>query len=136
MINNGRFQSRPVTGYYEYLSTHRQRVDVAPHEKRNDGENDSLTTKSPIADNDENSSTPVTTVDEENEKQMTQNETTDVTKWSSVNVLQWIDEQCEKFELKKTTKENFQMNGKNTFCFLSFDLFSSTFRFQVKRWFY
>ncbi|UJR33229.1 hypothetical protein I4U23_020684 [Adineta vaga] len=35
----------------------------------------------------------------------------DVTKWSSIEVHQWIKEQCKRFELRKATVEKFEMNG-------------------------
>jgi glutamyl/glutaminyl-tRNA synthetase len=35
----------------------------------------------------------------------------DVTQWSSAEVQHWVEEQCQKFELKKATTEKFQMNG-------------------------
>jgi hypothetical protein len=37
----------------------------------------------------------------------------DVTKWSSVDVQHWIQQQCNKFELKKATAEKFEMNGRS-----------------------
>ena len=36
----------------------------------------------------------------------------DVAKWTSADVQHWIKEQCKKFELKKTTAEKFELNGK------------------------
>ncbi|CAF2146116.1 unnamed protein product [Rotaria magnacalcarata] len=34
-----------------------------------------------------------------------------IIKWTLTEVQTWVKEQCKKFELKKTTAENFQMNG-------------------------
>lgn len=36
----------------------------------------------------------------------------DVSKWSSTDVQNWIKKECKKYELKKSTVEKFQMNGK------------------------
>ncbi|CAF4234969.1 unnamed protein product [Rotaria socialis] len=35
----------------------------------------------------------------------------DIIKWTLTEVQTWVKEQCKKFELKKSTAENFQMNG-------------------------
>lgn len=106
---NGRFQPKAITGYYEYLSTHRLRVDVAPHQKR--GDEESMKKASPTTTNAENPSQAAAIV-EDNEKQLASLENKDVTKWSSADVHRWVEEQCQKFELKKATTEKFQMNGK------------------------
>ena len=37
----------------------------------------------------------------------------DVTRWTSVDVQHWIDQQSKKFELKKTAAEKFEMNGRS-----------------------
>ncbi|CAF0743057.1 unnamed protein product [Rotaria sp. Silwood1] len=44
-------------------------------------------------------------------KNSTKPTTRDATKWSSAEVQHWIKHQCKKFELKKNTAEQFEMNG-------------------------
>jgi hypothetical protein len=109
-------QPTPITGYFEYLSRIRHRVNVAPHEAADseetmttstiisppvdsvmDNDNTVSATDSPSADNLEQK--PLNILDK------------DVTKWSSAEVQQWVEEQCEKFELKKAITEKFQLNG-------------------------
>ena len=74
--------------------------------------------------------------DESNEKRMSTVETTDVTKWSSADVLRWIEEQSQKFELKKATTEKFQMNGNNDTSPSNASIPTVLLLLQVKRWFY
>jgi hypothetical protein len=85
---NWRLQPVPVTGYYQYLSQVRQCVNVAPQEQRNEG-----------ASVDDQHVAP---------KDL---DGTDVAAWSLNDVEQWIQQQCDKFELKRTTSQHFQMNG-------------------------
>ena len=114
-----RLSSAPVSGYYEYLSRVRHRVNVTPYEG---GESEaSMTQTAPSRASPSVSSTvdndnidPVTdssTAENSSEKPVDLNERT-VTQWSSAEVKHWIEEQCQKFELKKATTEKFQMNGK------------------------
>lgn len=44
----------------------------------------------------------------------------DVAKWSSDDVQHWVKQQCKKFELKKTTAEKFELNGKKFVSMKSF----------------
>ena len=46
------------------------------------------------------------------ENSSTSSESKDVIKWASADVQQWVEAQSQKYELKKATSENFQMNGK------------------------
>jgi hypothetical protein len=110
-------QSTPIRGYYEYLSRIRHRVNVAPYEGSASEETITQTTTntSPsiisVMDNDNTvSATNSTSVEDLQEQSLNLNKK-DVTKWSSVEVQHWIEEQCQKFELKKATTEKFQLNG-------------------------
>jgi hypothetical protein len=121
MINH-LIQPTPVSGYYEYLSQVRHRVNVTPHEETNNEEimtqttTATTTTTSPsiaegIDNHDSGFATNVISSDNLQLPSSNLNDK-DVTKWSSVDVQRWIDEQCKKFELKKATTEKFQLNGR------------------------
>lgn len=116
-----RLSSAPVSGYYEYLSRVRHRVNVTPYEG---GESETIMTQTTSAraspsvsstvDND--TITPGTdslTTENASEKPVHLDEK-NVTEWSSAEVKHWIEEQCQKFELKKATTEKFEMNGKRS----------------------
>jgi hypothetical protein len=124
MIINGRRQSKPITGYYEYWPQIRHRVNIAPHEERNTDES-TMKPASNTADHTSLTTTTATsmenttraiassspTVDQTNTSSTNTNEQ-DPRNWSSIDVQIWIDEQCQKFELKTTTSDTFQMNGR------------------------
>ena len=90
---NWRLQPVPITGYYQYLSQVRQRVNVAPQEQRTEGAMPASVDDQQAAPKDLDG--------------------TDVTGWSLTDVERWIQQQCDKFELKRTTGQHFQMNGIN-----------------------
>ena len=115
-----RLQSVPVSGYYEYLSRVRHRVNVTPYEG---GENEAIMTQTAAATT--ASSSVNSTVDHDNNAPETNSFSVEnsseipvdlseknITEWSSAEVKHWIEEQCRKFELKKATTEKFQMNGR------------------------
>ncbi|CAF3142087.1 unnamed protein product [Rotaria socialis] len=116
-----RLQSAPITGYYQYLSQSRHRVNVAPYTGADSKEATTkstttitTTTASPVAEvmNDHSRISAIDSSSIDNIQQSLSNlRDKDVTKWSSIDVQQWIEEQCQQFELKKATKEKFQMNG-------------------------
>lgn len=114
--------STHITGYYEYLSRIRQRVNVAPHEASDNEDTTSQTTliTSPsvalVMNNDNTASVNNSSNGDNLQQQSASFIDKDVTKWSSNEVYQWVEEQCQKFELKKATTEKFQMNG--TTCIL------------------
>lgn len=133
---NGRLQIAPITGYYEYLSQIRQRVNVAPNEKRHDEESNprNSTLMNPPIVNMENENgrheASSTLYDEDSSKKLSSIDGKDVTQWTSTEVQQWVEEQCQKFELKKATSEKFQMNGDkqhNSIYTCSFSCFSMNF---------
>ena len=115
-----RLQSVPVSGYYEYLSRVRHRVNVTPYEG---GENEAIMTQTAAATT--ASSSVNSTLDHDNNAPETNSFSVEnsseipvdlseknITEWSSAEVKHWIEEQCRKFELKKATTEKFQMNGR------------------------
>jgi glutamyl/glutaminyl-tRNA synthetase len=110
-------QSTPITGYFEYLSRIRQRVNVTPYEAADSEETTTTTTTitSPsvalVMDNDNTVSATDSSPADNLEQQIVNVLDKDTTKWSSAEVQQWIEEQCEKFELKKAIAEKFQLNG-------------------------
>ena len=97
-----RLQSAPISGYYEYLSRIRQRVNVASHEETDNEE--TMTQTNALVMNNDN-------IADDSNKQFVDLTNKDVTQWSSAEVKHWVEEQCQKFELKKATSEKFQMNG-------------------------
>lgn len=101
-----RLQSIPITGYYEYLSHHRQRVNVARGEESMTEPETTINSNSSTAPSDINDDNAVSVVET-----TVQQEKKEVTEWSSAEVQHWIEEQCQKFELKKATTEKFQLNG-------------------------
>ena len=112
-----RLQSAPVTGYYQYLSQIRHRVNVTPNERTDSEETmtktASTTLSVDVATDSSNEEFATNSSSVNNVQQTASNlKDNDVTKWSSTDVQHWIEEQCQKFELKKTTAEKFQMNGK------------------------
>jgi hypothetical protein len=111
-----RLQSAPISGYYEYLSRIRHRVNVASHEGTDNEETMTQTTASPsigsVMDNDNTVPSAMDSFSADNSpKQSADLNNKDVTQWSSAEVQHWVEEQCQKFELKKATTEKFQMNG-------------------------
>lgn len=121
MINR-RLQSAPVSGYYEYLSRIRHRVNVTPYEG---GETEGVMTQTPAStaspsvsstvDTDENNAGANSfPVENSSENPVDFNEK-NITEWSSAEVKHWIEEQCRKFELKRATTEKFQMNGRRSY---------------------
>ena len=119
MINH-LIQPTPISGYYEYLSQIRHRVSVTPHEETNNekimAQTTTTTTTSPsIAEgmNNHDNGFATNVISSDNSQLLSSNlNDKDVTKWSSVDVQRWIDEQCKTFELKRATTEKFQMNGR------------------------
>ena len=112
MMINGRLQSTAISGYYEYLSQIRHRVNVTPHETHNDEESTTKTNATAAMEEDHSAAASNSPSRENLEKSNTSSESKDVTKWSSVDVQQWVEAQSQKYELKKATSEKFQMNGK------------------------
>jgi hypothetical protein len=118
---NYRSQPTPISGYYEYLSQFRHRVNVTPHEDDNNEETIAQTTKTTTAatspavaavmDNYDNISATNSLVLDYSQQLPSNLYDNDVTNWSSTDVQRWIEEQCQKFELKRATIEKFQMNG-------------------------
>lgn len=114
-----RLQSVPITGYYHYLSQNRHRVNVAPYTGVDNKETMTKTTttasntsSSNVAMNNSNKPLTVNPSFVDNMEPSSSNPIDkDITKWSSTDVQHWIEEQCQKFELKKATSEKFQMNG-------------------------
>jgi hypothetical protein len=105
---NGRSQSTGISGYYEYLSQLRHRVNVTPHDEESIAKTNPTTTME-----DDHSAAVSNSPPGENLETSTSNsESKDVTNWSSVDVQQWVEAQSQKYELKKATSEKFQMNGK------------------------
>jgi hypothetical protein len=109
--------SSPITGYFEYLSRIRQRVNVAPREATDSEEIMTETTTQtttitppPDASVMNNDNTDSSSADNLQQQPLNINDK-DATKWSSAEVQKWVEEQCQKFELKKATTEKFQMNG-------------------------
>ncbi|CAF1933706.1 unnamed protein product [Rotaria magnacalcarata] len=116
-----RLQSAPITGYYQYLSQSRHRVNVAPYTRADSKETTTkttititTTTASPVAEV-MNDNSRISAIDSSSidtiQQSLSHIRDKDVPKWSSIDVQQWIEEQCQQFELKKATKEKFQMNG-------------------------
>jgi len=122
-----RMQTTPITGYYEYLSRNRHRVSV------------SLNEESMTETTNTNSSNVTQLVDEtvasvsNDNVQIVSNK--DVTEWSSIELQHWIEEQCQKFVLKKATTEKFQLNGTIRILhrFIIFDNCRSSFSFTDKK---
>lgn len=113
-----RLQSAPITGYHEYLSRIRHRVNVASHEGADNEEimtQTTTTTASPsvasVMDDDNTASATNSFSADNSQEQSADLNSKDVTQWSSAEVQHWVEEQCQKFELKKATTEKFQMNG-------------------------
>jgi hypothetical protein len=116
MMISHQLQSTPIRGYYEYLSQIRCRVNVAPHDRADSEETvtQTTTTSLPVAtvmDDGSRVSTTNSSSAENLQQQSVNLNDKDVTEWSSTDVQHWIEEQCQKFELKKATTEKFQMNG-------------------------
>ena len=117
MMINGRLQAGPITGYYEYLSLNRHRVNVTPHERRVDDESMAKTNTQmhpPISnmENEVSSEASNLMIVDDQSNTTTNFDGKEVTKWTLSEVQQWTEEQCQKFELKKATSEQFQMNGR------------------------
>lgn len=103
-----RLRSLPVNGYYEYLSQVRYRVNVTPNEAV---DNEEIIKPTTIMENGSKSSIIKSTSADNTSQQLPAISNKDVTKWSSTDVQNWVEDQCRKFELTKTTSEKFQMNG-------------------------
>jgi len=110
-------QSAPITGYYDYLSRIRHRINVTPHEETDSEQTMTQTTTatSPVLtsamdDGNTVSATDSSSADNLQQQSLNLNDK-EVTIWSSAEVQQWIEEQCQKFELKQATTEKFQLNG-------------------------
>ncbi len=110
-------QSAPITGYYDYLSRIHYRVNVTPHEETDSEQTmtETTTATSPVVasavdDGNTVSATDSSSADNLEQQSLNLNDK-EVTIWSSAEVQQWIEEQCQKFELKQATTEKFQMNG-------------------------
>jgi beta-xylosidase len=114
-----RLQITHITGCYEYRSPIRRRVNVELYEKRENEESMTRTTTTTSASH-------VTAMGNGNKKFTSHSSSAadlpnrsvrfannkDVAKWSSVDVQHWIKKQCRKYELKRATAENFEMNGR------------------------
>jgi hypothetical protein len=135
-----RLQSTPITGYYQYLSQIRHRVNVAPHEEPDNEEIMKQTTATV------NSASADTVVNNNNGNKTPQSNSSspdslhmhslnvdggEVTRWSSNDVKNWVEQQCQQFELKKATSEEFQMNGMIDNIGLICLLFDWTFDFYL-----
>lgn len=112
-MTNGRLQSTAISGYYEYLSQIRHRVNVTPHETHNDDESTTKPNATSAMEEDRAAAASNSPSRETLEQSTSSSESKDVTKWSSVDVQQWVEAQSQKYELKKATSEKFQMNGKS-----------------------
>ncbi|CAF4184912.1 unnamed protein product, partial [Adineta steineri] len=110
-----RLRSLPVTGYYEYLSQTRFRVNVTPNEGIDSEETPIKNTPhcvSMLMENGNNKPSLIKSSSLDNvQHQLSNLNDKDVTKWSSTEVQRWVEDQCRKFELTKATTEKFQMNG-------------------------
>lgn len=114
-----RLQSVPITGYYQYFSQNRHRVNITPFKGSDSKETMTATTATPSVSevmNDSNRPSATSFSTAENTQESSSDfKDKDVTKWTSIEVQTWVEEQCKQFELKKATTEKFQMNGKKLF---------------------